>query len=155
MKFPRLPQSQTKQLKQDLMDKDGVISSLHAGLEERDQTITRLTGELQSKTALIENLARAYATHDLAGMFDGLRRTLCEQIDKTRDHGAQQYWDLMERLERGRDQIHKLQTFISIAMRHIGRMEGQAKLTHQIVLTSEESRDVIQAAEIYQRTLQP
>ena len=62
-------------------------------------------------------------------MFDGLRRTLSEQIDKTRDHGSQQYWDLLERLELGHTRIEKLQTFIAITMRHIGRLEGQIRST--------------------------
>ena len=140
MKLPRLPRRKNKQLRQQLTDKD--------------QAIAHLTQELQNKTELIEHLARAYATHDLTGMFDGLRNTLSEQINKTRDHGAQQYWDLLGRLEQGHHQIQKLQTFISISMRHIGRMEGQAKLSNQIILSLEESRDVIHAAENYQNALQ-
>lgn len=155
MKLPRLPQRKNTRLQQELSDKDQTIAHLQQELSDKDQTIAHLTQELKNKTELIEHLARAYATHDLTGMFDGLRSSLSEQIDKTRDHGAQQYWDLLGKLEQGHNQIQKLQTFISIAMRHIGRMEGQAKLSNQITLSPEESRDVIHAAEIYQRTLQP
>jgi hypothetical protein len=124
-------------------------------LADKDQTITHLTKELQNRDQVIENLAQSYAAHDMTAIFDGLRKSLSEQIDKTREFGGRQYWDLMGKLEQGHNQIQKLQGFIAVTMRHVGRMEGQAKLSNQITLSPEESRDVIHAAEIYQRTLQP
>ena len=140
MKLSRLFNRKTKELQEQLAHKD--------------QTISHLSEELQSKTDLIEHLTQAYGAHDLSSMFDGLRNTLSEQINRTRDHGAQQYWDLLGKLERGREQIQNLQSFISVTMRHIGRMEGQAKTSNQITLSSEEGQDLIHAAELYQRTLQ-
>ncbi len=130
------------------------VTVLQEELDAKDQTIAQLRQEVEEKTSLIETLAQSYACHDLAGMFDGLRKTLSEQIDKTREHGGEKYWDLMAKLERGHTQIQKLQTFISITMRHIGRMEGQAKASGQIRFTEVESRDVIVAAENYQNALQ-
>ena len=129
-------------------------SLLKKQLNEKDQTITQLTEELQEKNRLIESLAQSYAAHDLSGMFDGLRKTLSEQIDKTRNHGSQQYWDLLERLELGHSRIEKLQTFIAVTMRHIGRLEGQIRSSGRVVFSDTESRDVIAAAETYQNAIQ-
>lgn len=127
---------------------------LQEQLQERVQTIDQLTQELDSRNQQIEHLAESYAAHDMTAIFDGLRQTLSEQIDKTRDHSGQQYWHLLERLEQGRARIEKLQMFISIAMRHIGRLEGQIKSAGRVVFTDSESRDVITAAESYQKAIQ-
>ncbi len=143
MKLPRLPRRPW--FKRRLLE---------AQLLEKDQAINRLARELETKDRLINNLARSYAAHDMTAIFDGLRKSLSEQIDKTREFGGRQYWDLVSKLEHSHRQIQKLQAFIAVTMRHVGQIEGQAKRSAQITLSPEESRAVIQAAETYQQTLQ-
>ena len=123
-------------------------------LLECERRVQSLEDQLGEKKRLVEELSRSYAGNDLTGIAEVLCRTLSGQMDRTRDLGERQVRGLMEGIEKSRQRIERLQVFIAIAMRHIGRLEGLSRCGGHIRLECSESRDLILAAEHYQRSLQ-
>jgi len=135
--------------------KTRTLGDLRENLQRQEEQTRELQNRLREKEALLEDVSRSCASHDLVGMAEVLCRTFAEQADKSRDLEAERCRRLMAGLEHGRRKIETLQIFLSIAMRHIGRLEGLSLHSEEITLKPEHSRDLITAAQNYQNSLQP